>query len=145
VFRSRVIEDLSHATGRLKGADETLERQLRRLVKSFIRERHTPRKSDLSPLGELIGQTIRGVLAARRRDVEEVEKSAEALNRLSPDPHYKQRNQLNEALNIAENLEIDYLLDFCDATKSSDLDNILPGWRRMIRQPEFKYRKGSQS
>jgi hypothetical protein len=133
VFKSGVIEDLSHTTDRLKGADEILERQLRRLVKGFIREKHTPKKSDVRPVGELLGQTIRGVLAARRGDVDEAERSAEALNRLFPDPHYRQRNQLNEALNIAEKIQIDYLLDFHQATKTSDLVLILPGWKRMIQ------------
>ena len=72
---------------------------------------------------------------ARRGDGAEANRSAEALKRLSPDPHYKQRNFLNEALDIAEKIQIYSLFDFYQATKTSDLSLILPGWKRMINSP----------
>ena len=140
MFKDRVVEDLSYAPSRLKGADEIAENQLRRFVKGLITERHTPRQSDLRPIGEFFGQTIRGLWAARRGDVEEADKSAKALTQLSPDPHYRQRNLLNEALYIAEMIPVDDLLDFYQATKTSDLTLILPGWKRMV-QPSINYRK----
>lgn len=112
MFKARVVEDLSHAPSRLKGADENAENQLRRFVKGLITERHTPKQSDLRPVGEIIGPTIIGYLAARRGDIEEAEKSAKALTQLSPDPHYRQRNLLNEALYIADKIPVDDLLEF---------------------------------
>ena len=141
MFKDRVVEDLSYAPSRLKGADKIAENQLRRFVKGLIAERHTPRQSDLRPVGELIGQTIRGLLAARRGDVEEVDKSVKALTQLSPDPHYRQRNLLNEALYIADKIPVDDLLDFYQATKTSDLTLILPGWKRMVQPHGINYRK----
>ena len=141
MFRARVVEDLSQAPGRVEDADKLAENRLRRFVKSLIRERHTPRKSDLSPLGEIIGQTIRGLWVATRGDIKEAEKSAEALNKLSPDPHYRQRNLLNEALDIAGKIPVADLIYFYQATKTSNLALILPGWRRMIQPQAITFRK----
>jgi hypothetical protein len=140
VFKDRVVEDLSYAPGRLKQADELAEYQLRRFVKGLIRERHEPKQSDLRPAGEFIGQTIRGIWAARRGDVEEADKSAEALTQLSQDMHYRQRNLLNEALYIAEEIPVDDLLDFYQAAKTSDLTLILPGWKRLVEPKVITYR-----
>jgi len=141
VFKIRVEKDLSYAPGRLKEADEIAENRVRRFIKSLIRERHSPKKSDLSPVGEGIGQAIRGFIAARSGDLEETEKSVDALNKLSLDPHYKQRILLNEALSIADKIKVNYLFDFYEATKTSSLVLILPGWRNMIQSPELLYRK----
>jgi hypothetical protein len=141
VFRSRVLGDLSYAQGRLKKADQMAEIHLRRFIKSLITKKHTPRRSDMSPIGDLIGQTIRGFLAAKRGDIKETEKSVEALNNLYPDPHYRQRNLLNEALDIASKIQVNNLLDFYQATKTSNLILILPGWRRMIQPKVVAYRK----
>ena len=141
MFKDRVVEDLSYAPGRLKGADEIAEDQLRRFVRGLIAERHRPRRSDLRPLGDFFGQTLVGTFAALRGDVQEADKSAKALTQLSPDPHYRQRNLLNEALYIADMIPVDDLLDFYQATKTSDLTTILPGWKRMVQPNGIKYRK----
>lgn len=141
MFKTRVVEDISYAHGRLKGANEIAENQLRRFVKGLITERHTPRQSDMRPVGEFIGQTIAGFLAGRRGDVEETDKRAKALTQLSSDLHFRQRNLLNEALYIADNISVADLIDFYQATNASDLAFILPGWRRMIRPRVLKYRK----
>ena len=141
MFRARVVGDLAYAQGRLKEADEIAENQLRRFVKGLITEIHTPRQSDMRPVGEFIGQTIRGLWVAQRGDIKEAEKSAEALNKLSPDPHYRQRNLLNEALDIAGKIPVADLIYFYQATKTSNLALILLGWRRMIQPQAITFRK----
>ena len=141
MFRARVDGDLSCGPGRLKKADEIAENHLRRFIKGLITERHTPRQSDLSPLGEFIGQTFAGIQAAWRGDVGETEKRANVIIQLSSDFHYRQRNLLNEALDITYNIPVADLLDFYQATKTSDLTWILPDWRRMIQPPAIIYGK----
>jgi len=140
VFRSRVIGDLSYAPGRLKEAEEIAEKLLRRFVKGLITVRHTPRKSDFSPIGEIFGQIVASSLATRWGDVEEAEKSTEALTQLSKDPHYRLRNLLREAFYIAANIQVSDLLDFYQETKTSNLVLILPGWRRRIQPRTSTYR-----
>lgn len=132
MFKKSVESDLSYIPGRLADAESKFESVFRRLVKDFIRRRHTPRKSDLRPLGEFIGHTLSGIISARLGDVEGAERSAEEIRRFSPDPHFKLRSLMNEALFIASYIPIVYLLDFHEATKASDLTYLLPGWKKKV-------------
>lgn len=141
MFSSRVHGDLSYAPGRVKKANEIAETHLRRLVRGLITARHTPRPSDLSPMGEIIGHTVALYLTTLWEDDDNTEKSTKALTQLSKDPHYRQRNLLNEALDIAGKIPVADLIYFYQATKTSNLALILPGWRRMIQPQAITFRK----
>jgi hypothetical protein len=122
----------------LKEADGLFEKRLRRLIKALIRQKHTPLNVDLSPIKDFFSDLKDVYWASSRRDEAQIRRSTEALNRFSSDPHYKQRDQLAEALDIADKIQIGSLFDLYQATKTSNLSRILPGWRKMI-QPPIRY------
>jgi len=139
MYKKRVMEDLAYSHASLREADEFAERSLRNLVKTLIRDNHTPRNSDLSPIGGFFRETIKRYFAARQGNVEEANASADELMKFSRDPHYRKREQLNEAIDIAEHIQVQDLLDFYQATKGADLEFILPGWKR--RKNVLVYRR----
>lgn len=141
MFKDKVVNDLSYAPGRLKDADEIAENRLRRFIKGLIREKHTPRRSDLRPIGDFIGHTIGGLWAARSGDVEEADKHVEALTKFQKDHYYKQRKLLNDALHIADSIPVDNILNFYQATQNLDLSLILPEWKRIVQPRALEYRK----
>jgi hypothetical protein len=141
VFRNLVIKDLDYNPNRIREADKQFEIRLRRLIYTLIREQHTPSKSDLTPIGDIIGQTIGVYFAARNGNDAETNRRMEEIDRLSKDPHYKQREQLREALNIVEKIPMDSLMDFYQETKTSRLEYVLPRWRKNIDLPIFYYER----